>query len=171
MDLKKSIREVPDFPVPGILFRDITTALKEPDILRASVDAMAELIAGVEFDAILGPESRGFIFGMPLAYKLGKGFVPVRKAGKLPAKTARREYSLEYGASIIEVHHDAVSPGKRFVLVDDLLATGGTAKAAIELVEEMGGIVVTSAFFIELAALEGRKLLDAHDVRSLLIYE
>ncbi|MCL2225920.1 MAG: adenine phosphoribosyltransferase [Defluviitaleaceae bacterium] len=171
MDLKKSIREVPDFPIPGILFRDITTVLKEPDVLKSAVDAMAALLEGIEFDAILGPESRGFIFGMPLAYKLGKGFIPVRKAGKLPAETARKEYSLEYGCSIIEIHKDAVTPGKRFVLVDDLLATGGTAKATVELIEEMGGTVATSIFFIELADLGGRKILQGCDVKSLLVYE
>lgn len=171
MDLKKNIRDVPDFPIPGILFRDITTALKEPEILRTAVDSMAALLYGVEFDAFLGPESRGFIFGMPLAYKLGKGFVPVRKAGKLPAETVRKEYNLEYGSSIIEIHRDAITAGKRFVLVDDLLATGGTAKATVDLIEEMGGTVVASVFFIELAGLGGRKLLGKQDVRSLLVYE
>jgi len=169
--LKSSIREIRDFPIPGIVFRDITTALKDGEVLRTAVDSMAEMLEGVEFDAVLGPESRGFIFGVPLAYKLGKGFVPVRKAGKLPAETARREYKLEYGSSIIEIHRDAVEAGKKFVLVDDLLATGGTAKATIELIEEMGGKVVASAFFIELEGLEGRKFLGEQDVRSLLIYE
>jgi adenine phosphoribosyltransferase len=170
MDLKKSIREIPDFPIPGIIFRDITTVLKDPAVLRVAIDSMADLLDGVEFDAGLGPESRGFIFGMPLAYKLGKGFVPVRKAGKLPAETARKEYSLEYGSAIIEVHRDAIVPGKRYVLVDDLLATGGTAKATVDLVEEVGGIVAASIFFIELAGLEGKKLLGGN-VQSLLVYE
>lgn len=170
MDLKKNVREVPDFPIPGILFRDITTVLNDPEVLKTAVDAMAELLDGVEFDAIIGPESRGFIFGMPLAYKLGKGFVPVRKAGKLPAETVRKEYKLEYGSAIIEIHRDAVTQGKRFVLVDDLLATGGTAKASIDLVKEMGGTVATSIFFIELADLGGREVLGG-DVRALLVYE
>ncbi|MCL2576587.1 MAG: adenine phosphoribosyltransferase [Defluviitaleaceae bacterium] len=170
MDLKKNIREVPDFPIPGILFRDITTVLKDPEVLKAAIDSMAALLNDVEFDAVLGPESRGFIFGMPLAYKLGKGFIPVRKAGKLPAETVRKEYSLEYGSAIIEVHRDSISPGKRFVLVDDLLATGGTAKATVDLITEMGGTVAASVFFIELAGLEGKKILGG-DVRSLLIYE
>ncbi|MCL1844800.1 MAG: adenine phosphoribosyltransferase [Defluviitaleaceae bacterium] len=170
MDLKKHIREIYDFPIPGILFRDITTVLKDPDTLRVAVDAMADLLEGVEFDAIIGPESRGFIFGMPLAYKLNKGFIPVRKAGKLPAKTTRKEYALEYGSAIIEIHRDAIVPGKQYVLIDDLLATGGTARASVDLVEEMGGIVATSIFFIELSELDGRKTLGG-DIRSLLVYE
>ena len=171
MDLKKNIREVPDFPMPGILFRDITTVLKDAEVLKVAVDSMAALLDGVEFDAILGPESRGFIFGMPLAYKLGKGFIPVRKAGKLPAETARKTYSLEYGSAIIEIHKDAVSEGKRFVLADDLLATGGTAKATVDLIAELGGEVVASVFFIELAKLGGKSLLGCPNVRSLLVYE
>ena len=170
-NLKNYVRDIPDFPIPGILFRDITTVLKDPTALRGSIDAMVSLLGDLEYDAILGPESRGFIFGMPMAYKLGKSFVPVRKAGKLPAEVARREYALEYGTAMIEIHKDAVTPGKRFILADDLLATGGTAKAAAELVAEMGGIVVSHIFFIELAGLEGRKILAGEDVRSLLVYE
>jgi len=170
MDLKKNIREIYDFPIPGILFRDITTVLKDPDALRVAVDAMASMLEGVQFDAIIGPESRGFIFGMPLAYKLNKGFVPVRKAGKLPAKTASKEYALEYGTAIIEIHRDAIVSGKKYVLIDDLLATGGTARASVDLVTEMGGEVSASIFFIELAELEGRKILGG-DIRSLLVYE
>lgn len=171
MDLKKNVREVKDFPIPGILFKDITTVLNDAGALKSAVDAMAGLLEGVEFDAILGPESRGFIFGMPLAYNLGKGFVPARKEGKLPSATARKEYGLEYGAAVIEIHRDAITPGKRFVLVDDLLATGGTAKAAIDLVKEMGGEVAASVFFIELAELGGRAALGEGDVRALLVYE
>jgi len=171
MDLKKNVREVADFPIPGILFRDITTVLADADALKMAVDAMAEMLADVEFDAILGPESRGFIFGMPLAYKLNKAFVPARKEGKLPSEVARKEYGLEYGAATIEIHKDAVTPGRRFVLVDDLLATGGTAKAAIDLVQEMGGEVVTSVFFIELTGLNGRAVLGEADARALLVYE
>ena len=171
MDLKKYIREIPDFPISGVLFRDITTVLKDPAVLKFAIDSMASLLNGIEFDAILGPESRGFIFGMPLAYNLGKGFVPVRKAGKLPAQTVRKEYSLEYGTSVIEIHRDAITPGKRFVLVDDLLATGGTAKAVVDLIRENGGEVVASAFFIELAGLQGRKILGEQNVKSLLVYE
>jgi adenine phosphoribosyltransferase len=173
MDLKKNIREIQDFPIPGILFRDITTVLKDADALRAAVDAMAALLDGMEFEAIIGPESRGFIFGMPLAYELNKGFIPVRKAGKLPAETTRKQYALEYGVSIIEIHRDAIVPGKKYVLVDDLLATGGTARAAVDLVAEMGGEVSASIFFIELESLEGRRILGSSggDIRSLLVYE
>ncbi|MCL1884364.1 MAG: adenine phosphoribosyltransferase [Defluviitaleaceae bacterium] len=169
MDLKTHIRDIPDFPIPGILFRDITTVLKEPDTLRVAVDDMAKLLEGIEFDAVLGPESRGFIFGMPLAYNLNKGFVPVRKLGKLPGETVQKRYDLEYGSAVIEIHKDAVSAGKRFVLVDDLLATGGTAKATVELVEEMGGVVIASVFFIELEDLKGRDALKGN-VSSLLKY-
>lgn len=169
MDLKKHIRNIPDFPIPGILFRDITTVLKDPATLKTAVDQMADLLDGMEFDSILGPESRGFIFGMPLAYNLGKGFVPVRKLGKLPAETVQKKYSLEYGSAIIEIHKDAVKQGQRFVLCDDLLATGGTAKATIELIEEMGGVVVASIFFIELEDLKGKGILSG-DVHSLLKY-
>ena len=139
MDLKNHIREIQDFPIPGILFRDITTVLKNPDTLKSAIDSMMDLVKDLEFDTILGPESRGFIFGVPMAYNLGKGFVPVRKAGKLPAEVAKKEYSLEYGTATIEIHKDAITPGQRFVIVDDLLATGGTAKAVVDLVEEMGG--------------------------------
>lgn len=171
MDLKQHIRDVADFPIPGILFRDITTVLREPETLKQSVDAMMELTKGLEFDAVLGPESRGFIFGVPMAYNLGKGFVPVRKAGKLPAERGSREYALEYGTAVIEIHRDAVTPGKRFVIVDDLLATGGTAKATAELIEEMGGVVAALVFFIELEGLNGRESLRGYDTRSLLVYK
>lgn len=170
MDLKKFVRDVPDFPIPGIIFRDITTVLKDAEMLKFAVEKMAGLLNGVEFDAVVGPESRGFIFGMPLAYNLGKGFIPVRKAGKLPADTARKEYKLEYGVGIIEIHRDAIEAGKRYVIADDLLATGGTAKATVELIEEMGGVVAASVFFIELAGLEGRKLPGLQSARSLLVY-
>ena len=170
MDLKKYVRDIQDFPIPGILFRDITTVLNDPNALKYAIDSMAALTQGLEFDTVLGPESRGFIFGMPIAYNLGKGFVPVRKAGKLPSETCGKEYSLEYGTAVIEIHRDAITPGKRVVIIDDLLATGGTAKAAAELVQEMGGIVVAQIFFIELEDLNGRKLLAGQDIRSLLVY-
>lgn len=170
MDLKKFIRDIADFPIPGILFRDITTALKDPAALRGAVDAMVAAAEGLEFDAVLGPESRGFIFGMPMAYNMGKGFVPVRKAGKLPAEVARREYALEYGTAVVEIHRDAIVPGGRYVIADDLLATGGTAKAIVELVEELGGTVVAAVFFIELAGLNGREVMGGVDVRSVLTY-
>ena len=170
-ELKSFIREVQDFPIPGILFRDITTVLKDPAALRGSIDAMVGLLGGLEYDIILGPESRGFIFGMPMAYNQGKGFVPVRKADKLPAEVAKREYALEYGTATIEIHKDAIIPGKRYIIADDLLATGGTAKAIADLVTEMGGIIVSTLFFIELAGLGGREALAGYDVRSVLLYD
>jgi len=170
MDLKNYVRDIPDFPIPGILFRDITTVLKDPAALVKAVDSMVNLLDGLEFDTVLGPESRGFIFGMPMAYKLGKGFVPIRKAGKLPGEVAQREYALEYGTAIIEVHKDAIVPGHRYIIADDLLATGGTAKATADLVTEMGGTVVSTLFFIELAGLNGRDVMAGYDVRSLLVY-
>jgi len=171
MDLRKHVRDIPDFPIPGILFRDITTVLKDPTALQGAVDAMIGLAENLNFDSILGPESRGFIFGMPMAYKLGKGFVPVRKAGKLPGEVAKREYALEYGTATIEVHRDAIVPGHRYIIADDLLATGGTAKATADLITEMGGIVVSTLFFIELTGLKGRDEMTGYDVRSVLAYE
>ena len=170
MNLKEYIREIQDFPIEGVLFRDITTVLKDPKALKYAVGGMIELAEELEFDAILGPESRGFIFGMPVAIGLGKGFIPVRKEGKLPAKTGKKEYALEYGKAIIEIHEDAIEKGGRYVIVDDLLATGGTAKAAAELVAEMGGMVIAHIFFIELKSLGGREILKGQDVRSLLVY-
>ena len=170
MDLKKHVRDINDFPIPGILFRDITTVLKDPAALQASVDAMCNLLGDIEFDTVLGPESRGFIFGMPMAYKLGKGFVPVRKVGKLPAEVIAREYALEYGTATIEVHKDAIIPGHKYVIADDLLATGGTARATADLVTEMGGEVVAALFFIELADLKGRDVLKGYNVQSVLSY-
>jgi len=171
MDLKKHIRDIKDFPIPGILFRDITTVLKDPSALKNAIDSMAVLAQDLEFDSILGPESRGFIFGVPLAYSMGKGFVPVRKAGKLPAEVVAREYALEYGTATIEIHKDAITPGQRFVIADDLLATGGTAKAVVDLVEGMGGIIVSHLYFIELTSLGGRDVLKGQDIRTVLAYE
>jgi len=171
MDLKKHIREIQDFPIKGILFRDITTVLKDPATLKSAIDSMTQLATGLEFDTILGPESRGFIFGVPMAYNMGKGFVPVRKAGKLPAEVVAKEYALEYGTAKIEIHKDAITPGQRFVIVDDLLATGGTAKAVVDLIEEMGGIIVAHLYFIELCGLGGRAALEGQDVRTVLAYE
>lgn len=170
MDFKNVIRDIPDFPEKGILFRDITTVLLEPDALTASVDAIVEKLSGLEFDYIAGPESRGFIFGMPVAYKLNKGFIPVRKAGKLPYKTVSKTYSLEYGAATIEIHKDAIKPGQRIVVIDDLLATGGTCKALAELVEEIGGVVSGMIFFIELEELCGRNLLSGYNIHSIVKY-
>ena len=170
MDLKNFIRDIPDFPSPGIMFRDITPLLSEPEALRSAVDSMAEALGDEPFDLILGPESRGFIFGVPLAYNLRKGFVPVRKAGKLPHETVKKEYALEYGTAAIEMHRDAVKPGQRVVIADDLLATGGTAKAIAALVEELGGTVTAFVFLVELAALKGKDILAGYNVRSILRY-
>lgn len=168
MDLAKTIRDVPDFPVEGILFKDITTLLQRPAAFREAVDALAGHFADKGVDQIVAIESRGFVFGAPLAYKLGSGFVPVRKAGKLPAKTISVEYSLEYGTNTLEMHADAIEPGQRVLLVDDLLATGGSARAAIELVERLGGTVIGCAFLIELEPLQGAKQLEGYDVFSLI---
>jgi len=171
MELKDMIRNIPDFPSPGVMFRDITTVLKDPEGLAIAVDAMADSLKGIEFDLILGPESRGFIFGVPLAYKLGKGFVPARKIGKLPGETARKAYDLEYGQAEIEIHKDAIMAGHKVVIVDDLLATGGTAKAVAELAVELGAQVAGMAFLIELAPLGGRQVLaDYKNVKSILVY-
>jgi adenine phosphoribosyltransferase len=170
VDLKKFVREIPDFPSKGILFRDITTVLINPGALRAAVDAMAQTLDGVEFDLVLGPESRGFIFGVPVAYNKGKGFVPVRKAGKLPHETVKKEYALEYGTAAIEIHRDAIKPGQKVVIVDDLLATGGTAKAITELVEELGGEVAALTFLIELEGLKGRAALEGYTVKTVMEY-
>lgn len=170
MDLKKIIRDVEDFPKEGILFKDITPILQDPLALRASVDEFEKALEGVEFDYIVGPESRGFIFGVPLAYNMSKGFLPVRKAGKLPYKTKSKAFDLEYGSAVIEMHIDAIKPGQRVVVVDDLLATGGTSKAMVELIEELGGVVVKMVYLIELDFLKGRDLLKGYDVKAILNY-
>lgn len=168
--LKALIRDVPDFPMPGILFRDVTPLLRDPQGLRQVVDALAERYRGQGIDVVAGIESRGFMFGAPLALALGTGFVPIRKLGKLPAEKITREYALEYGTNSLEVHRDAVAPGERVLLVDDLLATGGTARAAAALVEELGAEVVETAFVIELSFLNGRAALDGRPVHALLSY-
>lgn len=168
--LKTFIRDVPDFPQPGILFRDITPLLESAAALRASVEWLAHRYRGVGIDQVVGIESRGFIFGTPLAYLLGTGFVPVRKLGKLPGQTVRIEYALEYGSNVLEMQVDAIKPGQRALVVDDLLATGGTTAATVALVERLGARVVSLAFLIELAALGGRQLLADRDVYSLLTY-
>ncbi len=170
-ELKKLIREVPDFPKPGILFYDITTLLKDKDGLRAVNEALRQQTGGLEFDLVAGIESRGFIFGPVLANALGKGFVPVRKPGKLPAETERIEYALEYGTDALEMHVDAVGKGTRVLVVDDLLATGGTAAAVAKLVEKLGGTVAGLLFVVELDFLKGREKLVGYTVRSLLHYD
>lgn len=170
MDLKSLIREIPDFPKPGILFRDITTLLQNPVGMCHAIDQLAEQCAVLEPDYIVGIESRGFIFGMPVAYKLNRGFVPIRKPGKLPAAIHAAEYELEYGRDRVEMHQDAFTPGARVLILDDLLATGGTAAAAAELITQTEAELVGMAFVIELAALEGRQKLPQIPVISLLEY-
>lgn len=165
------IVSIPDFPAPGILFRDVTSVVQDPDGLQLAIDEMCGLLDGVDFDLIAGTESRGFVFGMPIAYKLDKGFVMVRKKGKLPRETVSRSYALEYGTDSIEVHKDAIKPGQRVVIVDDLIATGGSAEAACKLVEDLGGVVAKVIFLIELKGLNGRKKLEGYDVASVIAYE
>jgi adenine phosphoribosyltransferase len=169
-DLRAKIREVPDFPKPGILFYDITTLLKEPEAFAEVVDRMADLVKDERIDVVVGMESRGFIFAAPLAYKLGAGFVPVRKLGKLPAETIEVEYDLEYGTATLEVHRDAIRAGQRVLIVDDLLATGGTVIGTIELVRRLGGEIASLAFMVELTALKGREKLGEFTIHTLLTY-
>lgn len=165
------VRTIPDFPEPGIMFRDVTSVLQNPDGLKLAIDSMIQLLDGVEFDVIAGTESRGFIFGVPIAYALGKAFVPVRKKGKLPCETVSAKYDLEYGTAEIEMHKDSVQPGQKVVLVDDLIATGGTIEASAKLIEELGGEVVKIIFLMELAGLNGRDKLKGYDVASVITYE
>jgi len=169
-DLKAHIREVPDFPKPGILFYDITTLLKDPLALRKTVDRFVWFFAQKRIDKVIGIESRGFMFGPIVAYDLNAGFVPVRKPKKLPAKTIRQSYDLEYGSDAIEMHADAISPGERVLIVDDLIATGGTALAAARLVESAGGTVAGFGFIVELTFLPGRQKLAGYEVESLIRY-
>jgi adenine phosphoribosyltransferase len=170
MDLKSLIRDVPDFPKPGIVFKDITTLLNNPDGLRYTIDSLAERVADLKPDYIVGMESRGFIFGTPLAYKMGVGFVPVRKPGKLPADTHFVEYELEYGSDRLEIHQDAFHPGSRILVIDDLIATGGTAAATAQLIQQTGSSLVGFGFIIELTFLEGRKNLPDVPIVSLIEY-
>lgn len=168
--LKKQIRHVPDFPKPGILFYDVTTLMKDPQGFRLAVDAMAEPHQGSKIDVVVGIESRGFIFGAAVADRLGSGFTPVRKAGKLPSTTINASYSLEYGTDTLHMHADAVRKGQRVLIVDDLLATGGTARATVDLVRQLGGQVHAVAVLIELADLNGRDRLAGENVRAVLTY-
>jgi adenine phosphoribosyltransferase len=170
-DLKKLIREVPDWPKPGINFYDITTLLKDANGLKRTVDALSAEYSGEKVDTVIGIEARGFIFAPALAYHLGAGFVPVRKPRKLPAECASISYDLEYGQDTLEIHRDAVGNGHRVIIADDLLATGGTAKAVVDLVEQLGGTVVGVVFVVELEFLPGRKKLEGYDVRSLIKYQ
>jgi adenine phosphoribosyltransferase len=169
-DLKSAIREIPDWPKKGILFYDVTTLLNKPRCFEQAIDALVEPYKGKNVDMILGIEARGFIFAPPVAYALKAGFVPVRKPGKLPSATFKASYELEYGTDCLEIHQDAIKPGQRVLIVDDLIATGGTAKAVAELVEKMGAIVVGLSFVVELTALHGRDKLAKYDVHSILRY-
>lgn len=169
--IEEYVRTIPDFPEPGIMFRDVTSVLQDAEGLKLAIDSMIQLLEGVEFDVIAGTESRGFIFGVPIAYALGKSFVPVRKKGKLPCETVSAKYDLEYGTAEIEMHKDAVKPGQKVVLVDDLIATGGTIEASAKLIEALGGEVVKILFLMELAGLKGREKLKGYDVASVITYE
>ena len=169
--LKEYIRSIPDFPEKGIIFRDVTSILMDADGLKLAIDELAKCLEGMDFDVIAGAESRGFLFGMPLAYLLHKPFVPIRKKGKLPCETVEKTYDLEYGTATIEIHKDAIKPGDKVFLLDDLIATGGTMKAAAELVEELGGEVVEMLFLIELVDLKGREVLSKYKVDSVVQFE
>lgn len=170
-ELDKYIRSIPDFPEPGIIFRDITTVTQDPEGLKLAIDSMVEKIKDLDVDVIAGLEARGFVFGMPIAYLLGKPFVFIRKKGKLPCETITEKYDLEYGQAEIEIHKDAIKPGQKVVLVDDLIATGGTIEAAIKLIERLGGQVVDNLFLVELAGLKGREKLANYRVDAVVTYE
>ncbi|EOS71866.1 adenine phosphoribosyltransferase [Lachnospiraceae bacterium MD308] len=168
--IEEYVRSIPDFPEPGIIFRDVTSVLQDADGLHLAIDLMQEKLKGVEFDVIVGPESRGFIFGVPIAYNLKKPFIPIRKKGKLPCETSSVTYELEYGTAEIEIHKDAIKKGQRVVIIDDLIATGGTNEAMVELIEGLGGEVVKCVFLMELSGLKGRERLSEYDVDSVIVY-
>ena len=170
MDLKKTIREIKDFPKEGIDFKDITTLMQNGEAFKYTIDQFVNELKDQNIDIIVGPEARGFLMGTPVAYALGVGFVPVRKPGKLPYETESYEYGLEYGTDVLEIHKDAIKPGQRVAIVDDLLATGGTMEAAAKLIEKLGGEVVSMQFLIELEGLQGREKLSKYDVNSLIKY-
>ena len=169
--LEEYVKSIPDFPEKGIIYRDVTSVLQDAEGLHLAIDQMQEKLEGVDFDVVLGPESRGFIFGVPIAYNMHKAFVPVRKKGKLPRATISQTYDLEYGTATIEIHKDAIQPGQKVVIIDDLIATGGTTEAIIKMVEELGGKVVKIVFLMELAGLKGRERLSGYDIDSAIIYE
>ena len=169
--IEEYVRSIPDFPEPGIIFRDVTSILQDADGLKLAIDSMQECLKDTDVDVIVGTESRGFIFGVPIAYNLHKSFVPVRKKGKLPCETVSRSYDLEYGSATIEMHKDSIKPGQKVAIIDDLIATGGTVEAAIKLVEELGGEVVKVVFLMELAGLKGREKLAGYDVASVICYD
>ena len=168
--LEEYVRSIPDFPEEGIIFRDVTSVLQDADGLHMAIEQMQACLDGVEFDLVLGPESRGFIFGVPIAYNLHKAFIPVRKKGKLPCETVSMEYELEYGTATIEIHKDAIKPGQKVVIIDDLIATGGTIEAITKRVEQLGGEVVKIVFLMELEGLEGRKKLENYAVDAVIKY-
>lgn len=170
-NIEKYVRSIPDFPEPGIIFRDVTSVLQDAEGLKLAIDSMQAALEGIDVDVIVGLESRGFIFGMPIAYNLNKPFIPVRKKGKLPCETVSMSYDLEYGKAEIEIHKDAIKPGQKVVIIDDLIATGGTVEAAAKLVEQLGGEVVKVVFLMELAGLNGRSKLEGYDVTSVICYE
>ncbi|MFA7744072.1 adenine phosphoribosyltransferase [Salinicoccus roseus] len=171
MDLKKYVSEVPDWPKEGVSFKDITTIMDNGPAYKYATDQIVEYAREKEVDIVVGPEARGFIIGCPVAYSMGIGFAPVRKEGKLPREVIKYEYELEYGTNVLTMHKDAISPGQRVLITDDLLATGGTIEATIHLVESLGGIVAGIAFLIELEYLGGRKLLEGYDTISLITYD
>ena len=169
--MEEYVRSIPDFPEKGVVFRDVTSVLQDADGLALAIDSMKKMLDGLDFDVVVGTESRGFMFGVPIAYSMHKAFVPVRKKGKLPREIISREYDLEYGSAVVEMHRDSISPGQKVVVVDDLIATGGTIEASIQMIEELGGVVVKVIFLMELAGLKGRERLKNYDVDSVIIYE
>ena len=170
-ELKDYVRTIPNFPEEGVMFRDVTTVLQDPEGLKLAIDGMQEKLKDVEFDVVVGAESRGFLFGMPIAYNMGKAFVPVRKKGKLPAETISESYNLEYGQATLEIHKDAIIPGQNVVIVDDLIATGGTLEAIIKLVERLGGEVVRICCLIDLPELGGKEKIKNYQVDTVISFE
>ena len=168
--LEEYVRSIPDFPEPGIIFRDVTTILQDADGLELAVNQLKDSVKDLDFDVVVGPESRGFIFGVPIAYNLHKPFIPVRKKGKLPCETVSIQYDLEYGSTEIEMHKNSIKPGQKVVIIDDLMATGGTIEAITKLIEGMGGVIVKAVFLMELEGLEGRKRLEGVDVETVIAY-
>ena len=168
--IEEYVRSIPDFPEPGIIFRDVTSILEDPEGLQLSIRELQDKLEGMDFNIVIGPESRGFIFGMPIAYNLQKAFVPIRKKGKLPCETASIKYDLEYGSATIEMHKDSIKPGQKVAIIDDLIATGGTTEAIIKLIEQLGGEVVKIIFLIELEGLKGREKLSGYDVDAVIKY-
>ena len=168
--IEEYVRSIPDFSEKGIIFRDVTSVLQDADGLALAIELMQEKLNGVDFDLVVGPESRGFIFGVPIAYNLHKPFIPIRKKGKLPCETVSIQYELEYGTAELEIHRDAIRPGQRVVIIDDLIATGGTNEAMVKLIEGLGGKVVKTVFLMELAGLKGREKLKGYDVEAVIAY-